>query len=107
MRHFEHVDGDVDEWTATLKFFTSEYTPVRNSTPAQRLHACEHDVTELTAIGRLAKELRPRIEAVLKADDELAAQPFGGFNHLRAFSRASRERLFAQHVTPRFKRADG
>src|SRR5262245_28735789 len=63
-------------------------------------------MTELTAVSSPAQELRARVEAVLKADDELATEFFGGFDHPCAFFGTACQRLFAQHITTRFERAD-
>src|SRR4029434_2800528 len=104
--HLEHVHADVDQRTAPLQFFAADNAPVRATAPAQCLYARIEDAAELAAVGGALEELRARIESILEADDEFAAEPFGGRDHLFAFFRAAGERFFAQDGATSFHRAD-
>ena len=98
MSHFDHVNADIDQRTAALKFLLTEDTPVRNTAATQCLTFHKHQITELTAGFRVHQVVCLGIVAVLETDCQLHVVLLRCGNHLFAFFRRHCHGLFNHHV---------
>ena len=94
MGHLDDVHADVDHRPAALQFLLAEDAPVGNSAAAQGLAFDEHHLAELAIIAGADEEIGVGVIAILKTDRQLLFVLLGGVDHLLAFGRIHRHRLF-------------
>ena len=105
--HLHHVHTDVNHRPATLQLLLPEHTPVRNAATAKRLALHKHQVAELPLVTRLHQIIGLGVVAVLEPDRKLHIGGLGRGNHLLAFRRTHRHRLFHHDMTTRLGRGQG
>jgi len=106
VRRFQHVHADIDQRPAALQVLAPEHAPRRDPAAAQRLGADVEHPAERPRFDLPADHLRPGIEAVLEADDQLLPAGGGRVDHLARVAGVHRHRLLDQHVLPRLQRRD-